>query len=197
MQYVARVTDEDATKALIAQTQSRDAIGRVGRQLQQQYLMPWMRAYAEWLTLECVTPPKTPVRQTNARRLSRCPVSREHLRALEQRADFMAYCEELAKGPLEQARARFASRLPDYVDSHYEALDLARTAKDYNAMGRLAEPALDRVFPKKAENVVATQVTITLSPAQTKAITSAYEAPPLLVSEVVPEPAADDDSDAS
>ena len=113
--------------------------------------------------------------------LARAPVTIHQLRLLEVREDFVAYCDELAKGPLEAARAKFASAFPTYVEAHRKALDSAVSAGDYKAIGALAEPVLDRVYPKKAENVAATQVNITLTPAQTQGMGVAYSAPLLLV----------------
>ena len=114
------------------------------------------------------------------------------LRELEERPDFVKYCDELAKGPLEQARAKFVRHFPEYIEAHAEALDTARRAGDYTAVARIAEPVLDRVVPKKAEGVTATQVTIMLTPQQIAGV-SAYTAPPMLVQDATPEPPAPDD----
>jgi hypothetical protein len=148
-------------------------------------LRPWMYAYAEWLVLGCVGPPSQAQRLAKARALAHSPVNGGHLRLLSARPDFIAYQRELERGPLEAARAKFVSAFPEYVDAHREALDMARDKLDYSAMARIAEPVLDRVVPKRSEAVAATQVNITLTPAQLGSL-DADEAPPLLVSEVVP-----------
>ena len=161
---------------------------RVGRTIRYgTALTPWMLAYAEWLVLECVVPPKLVHRTTRARGLARAPITIHQLRLLEVREDFVAYCGELAKGPLEAARAKFASSFPTYVEAHRKALDSAVSAGDYKAIGALAEPVLDRVYPKKAENVAATQVNITLTPTQLQGMT-AYAAPLLTVEEADAQP---------
>lgn len=147
-------------------------------------LYPWMRVYAEWLTLECLEPPKVSQRTGKARSLAHAPLNIDHLKQLEARADFVAYTRDLENGPLERARNRFQAAFPEYVEAHKEALDLARDAKDYNAVARIAEPILDRVLPKKSENAAAASVTIVLAPEQMKAIAT-YEAPAMLVDTVV------------
>ena len=158
---------------------------KTGRQVRSDVLMPWMQAYGEWLILECIDPPKRSERIRRARGLARAPVTDRHLYILEERADFLAYCDELRRGPLERARAKFAQALPTYIERHREALDIATDAKDYNAMARIAEPALDRVFPKKVEGgVVATQVIIQMSDTQMRGVGAAYVAPPILVTEL-------------
>lgn len=159
---------------------------RTSRQVRDtSHMLLWMRTYAEWLSLECLRPPSIPVRMARARGFARQPVTRPQLRLLEQRADFVAYCAELKRGPLEAARLKFASRFPEYVDAHYEALEQARIAQDYKAVAQIAEPVLDRIMPKKGEGTVAPSVTIVLSPGQQAGLAS-YTAPDMLVDEVPP-----------
>ena len=192
--YIARVPDDPqlllpAPLDVSAPLGRRDAILATGRQIRDaRVLKPWMRAYAEWLMLACELRPKASVRRSRAAGLARAPVGLNHLRLLEQRTDFVSYCEDLAAGPLEAARARFVSRFPEYIEAHHEALTLARGEGDYRAMAQIAEPVLDRVMPKKSEAAAAAQVTIVLTPEQLQRSTTAYAAPPLLVSVVEPPP---------
>lgn len=144
--------------------------------------MPWMQAFAEWLCLECLEYPSTTARRVNARRLAHAPVSNLQLKLLEERDDFVAYCDALRAGPLEQARAKFVSAFPTYIERHREALDLATQAGDYTAMARIAEPVLDRVVPKKAEFGSVAAITIQLTPQQTQGVMT-YSAPELIVEE--------------
>ena len=128
-----------------------------------------MFAYAEWLVLECDERPTRTQRLVRAKGFARAPVYDRVLRELEERPDFVKYCDELAKGPLEAARAKFQKAFPTYIEAHAEALDSARRAGDYTAVARIAEPVLDRVIPKKAEGMgAAAAVTIILSPGQLK-----------------------------
>lgn len=176
----------DSTSSNLPAPQSeRDAVAATGRQVRyERVLRPWMLAYAEWLMLECIERPTRTARRVRARALARAPISDTALRELEQRKDFADYCDELAKGPLEQARARFAAAFPTYVEAHAEALDLARRAQDYTAAARIAEPVLDRIIPRKVEGVTApTAVTIVLTPQQAAGV-RAYAAPVITVEAV-------------
>lgn len=165
----------------------RENMKRTSRQIKYStVLTPWMLAYAEWLTLECLDPPKIVLRTSRARELSRSPVASSGIRDLEARLDFRAYCNELARGPLERARAKFVAAFPEYISAHRDALDSARSVGDYRAMAQIAEPVLDRVYPKKAEGMQAQQVTIVLSPTQQQGVSAAYAAPLLIVDEPTP-----------
>ena len=149
-----------------------------------------MFTYAEWLVLECDERPTRTQRLVRARGFARAPLYDRVLRELEERPDFVKYCDELAKGPLEAARAKFQKAFPTYIEAHAEALEGARRAGDYTAVARIAEPVLDRVIPRKVEGMgAAAAVTIVLSPGQLAGIASiAIEPAPLLVDEVVIEP---------
>ena len=187
----AEVRARDAESTASVRTEGeRAALRRVGDQIRHSpSLYPWMRAYAEWITVGCVEPPKISSRLSKARGFARAPVSSSQLKLLEARPDYITSCKDLESGSLERARARFAAAFPEYVDAHREALDLARDAADYNAIARITEPVLDRVIPKKSDAVAAAQVTVVLAPEQMKAIAT-YEAPPVLVEAVAePEPA--------
>lgn len=152
-----------------------------------------MCAYAEWLTLECLEVPSIASRQVNARRLARLPMTPKQLKELERREDFAAYVEELRKGPLEAARAKFLNAFPTYIDRHREALDLATQAKDYAAIARITEPVLDRVIPKKAEAMTGASVVVHLSVGQLAGL-QGYAAPAVAVEEVIAEVVPDDDA---
>lgn len=180
--------DSKAIEAREAPSSGRDALQKVGRQIRySSQLMPWMLAYAEWLILECIEPPKAVERTKRARGLARAPVSLNQIRLLEQRDDFVSYCDDLRKGPLEQARARFQSAFPTYIERHRLALDIATDARDVNAIARLTEPVLDRVMPKKSEAAAAPMVQIVLTPAQLQSV-AAYSAPEMTVEAEVVEP---------
>lgn len=179
----------DSTLLAPAPASTREALLATGRDIRhERVLKTWMLAYAEWLQLECTERPTQTSRRVRARALARAPISNEALRVLETRDDFVKYMDELAKGPLEAARAKFASAFPSYVEAHAEALHGARLAGDYSAVARIAEPVLDRIIPKKMEAAAATAVTIILSPGQLKGFVE--YAPAELVCEVA-EPVAE------
>ncbi len=125
-------------------------------------LTDWMLAYAEWLA-SCVNPPSRTERRVQLSQLSRRPVAANHVAQLEERKDFRRYFEDLCKGPLERARAKFQAKFPKYVQAHEDALDMAIEAGDYKAVPAFTIPALDRVSPKKSETGAAVQFNVTLS----------------------------------
>src|SRR5579859_5804889 len=86
-------------------------------------MLPWMLAYAEWLVTS-IRPPSCTERRVKLAELARRPAARVHVEGLEHRKDFQRYVEQLQKGPLEEARAKFMARLPKYIKSHEEALDM-------------------------------------------------------------------------
>lgn len=187
-QTANRVIREVTADVGIVTEGQRAALRRIGDQIRYSpALYPWMRAYAEWLTLECLEPPKISLRLNKARKFATAPVAGNQLKLLEARPDFVTYVRELQLGPLERARERFQAAFPEYVEAHREALDQARDAGDYNAVARIAEPVLDRVMPKKSDGGVAAQVTITLSPNQLAGVSASYEAPKMIVDEVIAE----------
>lgn len=180
--------------AIVAEGENA-ALKRVGNQIRHSpALMPWMLAYAEWLTLECLIPPKVSSKIAKARGFARAPVAAAQLKVLEARLDFQAYQRELERGPLEAARAKFLAAFPEYVTAHKDALTLATEAKDYRAMAQIAEPVLDRVMPKKSEAPAATTVNIVLTPQQVQSV-AAYRAPEVsVVEETVVDAEVTDDS---
>ena len=189
---VKKLQEMERRLAEAALPSERVSVRRAGEQIRFGPLQPWMFAYGEWLMLGCLQPPPRSQRTAKCRSLSRMALTDRQLRLLEAREDFTKYCDELAKGPLEEARAKFVRHFPEYIEAHAEALDSARRAGDYTAVARIAEPVLDRVVPKKAEGVTAAQVTVMLTPQQIAGV-STYIAPPMLVQEATPEPLAPDD----
>ena len=147
-----------------------------------------MFAYAEWLVLECDERPTRTQRLVRAKGFARAPVYDRVLRELEERPDFVKYCDALAAGPLEEARAKFMAKFPTYVEAHAGALESARLANDYTAVARIAEPVLDRIIPRKVEGTTApTAITIVLTPQQAAGI-RAYAAPAIAIEAIEPGP---------
>lgn len=149
-----------------------------------QHLRPWMLNYAEWLVM-CPERPTRTACATQSCLLSRAKIGYAMVRNLEMRPDFIAYCEELQRGPFERARAKYLSRLPEYIDAHKDALDKAQAAGDYRTVAQIAESAIDRVAPKRQEAVAATQVTVVLSPHQLAGFQQYTPAP--VEAEIVPD----------
>lgn len=151
-------------------------------------LRNWMLRYAEWLFAQTVEP-SWKGRQVMANKFANLTIPHQRLSDLEAREDFQDYLAELAKGPLERARARMIRRMPAYVNKHWWAATKAQEAGDYKALAAIAEPILERVLPRKQEAVAATQVNITLSPGQ---LAGLQQFTPLAIeAETVEPPAAD------
>ena len=117
-------------------------------------------------------------------------LGRHALYTLEARDDFQRYLDDITRGPVEQARAKYLRRLPEAVDAYWESLDQARAKKDYTAVAQIVAPAIDRVVPRKQEAVAATQVNIVLSPSQLAGIQH-YDAPTIETEIVEAEPEQD------
>ena len=193
LRYLARVTDDPnssptpslpapspaAPDPLPSRSRGTRASAAAGRDARHgTVLRPWMRAYAEFVMLEATPETTQHTRIQRARQLSRLPLSRSALAALEAREDFQAYCDELRAGPVELARTRFASRFPEYVEAHFDALKAAQTADDYRAVAQITEPVLDRVYPKKGDSAaVAAQINVVLTSEQAAGFSETYEAP--------------------
>lgn len=179
-----RRADDVEMEGKISESQ-RNAVRRMGDAVRYApHLKPWMQAYAEWLTLAVTHDPTITERRAKVGKLAHLPITTKQLKLLEARPDFITYVRDLRAGPLEQARERFMRAYPEYIDAHKEALDLARDARDYTAIARIAEPVLDRVVSKKSEGTAAAAVTIVLAPNQLQAMAT-YEAPTMLVDTVV------------
>jgi hypothetical protein len=151
------------------------------------HLRPWMRTYAEWLALQ---PGKPGWREKIAivNRIAHDKVSKRAVRFLEARADFIAYYDKFATGAQTAARAKLESETPWYVEQHRLGLEAAISKGDHKAIPTFTTPILERVWPRREGPMVATQVTIHLSPRQQADLSQ----PPaeLLDAEIVEDPPA-------
>lgn len=148
-------------------------------------LRPWMKTYAEWMALQ---PGRLGRKERTkvANKLAKDKVSQRALQFLEKRADFLAYHDRFAAGAVSQARAKLEAESPWYVEQHRRGLERAIKAKDYKAITNFTTPVLERVWPRREGSVIATQVTIHLSPRQQTELSQSE--PQLLPAEIVPEP---------
>lgn len=129
----------------------------------QPVLSPWMMAYAEFLATSPY-PPGYSERRAKLGELSNRAIAKTHLAALEGRPDFQKYRDQVARGPLEQARAKYLSRLPKYADAYDQAIDGLVEAKEWKEVASAIAPAVDRIWPKRTDAETAVQVNVTLSP---------------------------------
>ena len=138
-------------------------------------LLPWMLVYAEWLAL-CPYPPGYSERRAKLGELSKRAICRSHLTVLEGRPDFQKYAESCQRGPLEQARAKYLSRLPKYGDAYDQAIEGLVAAKEWKEVAAATAPAIDRIYPKRTEGDTAVQVNVTLTPERLAGFTEYVEA---------------------
>jgi hypothetical protein len=94
------------------------------------------------------------------------PVRYQAVRYLRERPEYRAFCEALRSQGYEAARQLFTSQALDYVSLHMWGAQRAKEKDDVRALPAFTVPALDRVMPKHDAPIVATQVTITLTPRQ-------------------------------
>ena len=129
---------------------------------QQTVLMPWMQRVAIWEAGQNGRVRNEAVRLV-AEEMSGLRVSKPMARELRARADYQAYRDQFRGDEMAQVRAKWLHKAQDYVDAHHAALLLAKEAKDYVQMAKIAEPVLDRVAPKQEEQAeVAPVIHITL-----------------------------------
>jgi hypothetical protein len=136
--------------------------------IQQGALLPWMKALAEWHAVQPGTPKAAQVLAT-ANKLCGHLLTPEKLKLLLTRSDWMAYREEMALDELARARRRLEHRLDEYLDAHQWALREAKGAGDYKAVAAIADPVMDRAWPKRDVGSQTAQTIIVNLPGHTPA----------------------------
>lgn len=87
-------------------------------------------------------------------------IPRTHVKGLLSREDWWQYREELALDEQKRVRRKIEQTLEEYVDTHYWALQAAKQAGDYGVAAKIAEGAIDRVWPKREEQTNRNQTII-------------------------------------
>lgn len=113
-------------------------------------LKPWMRRLAEWHAT-IGTPVKPKECTQVARRFAAFHVPRAVVNAVMAREDWLAYREEMALDEQGRLKRMVEDRLQVYLDSHYEALLESKKEKNWKTVAQIAEPMMDRVWPKRDE----------------------------------------------
>lgn len=131
-------------------------------------LLPWMKALAEWHATQPGTPKKAQVLAI-AMKLSGQALTPDTLALLLSRDDWMAYREEMALDELARARRRLEHRLDEYMDAHLWALQSAKKEGDYKAVAMIADPVMDRAWPKRDVGSQTAQTIIVNLPGTTPA----------------------------
>lgn len=142
-----------------------------------------MKALAEWHAVQPGTPKQAQVIAL-AQQLSGQPLRPETVKALTTRNDWLSYREEMALDELARAKRRLEHRLDEYMDAHLWALQTAKKEKDYKAVAAIADPVMDRAWPKRDVGSQTAQTIIVNLPGGQTAETHLLE--PLSDVEVVP-----------
>ena len=148
-------------------------------------LRPWMKKLAEWSGTEEKEPSFKAYCQV-ATQLAGVKLAAPMVRHLIWREDWREYRKTFASDLIGKARRKVEQRVGEYVDTHYEALKASRQniASDPKTAAGIAEPILDRVWPKKEELAAAqTTVIVNLAPTQKMETVLEYEILPCEVVE--------------
>lgn len=140
---------------------------RINRNLpgQAKPLEKWHMAYAEWdVTRGRGNLPESQ-HLAQASLFAGRAVTAPELRSLRYRSVAYKQYRTLVSNSeyVQAARKRFEAMMLPAVDAHHRAIELAVAAEDYKAIPALTVPVLDRIVPKRDQNLSATQVNITLS----------------------------------
>ncbi len=141
-------------------------------------LLPWELLYAEWL----VRLPKRPsisVQIAAATDLAReagvlddeSYISQQDLKRTRLRKTWIRYYKDLQSEGMKKARRMLVEHAPQYADAHIWSLWQARKHGDYKATAVIAQPMLDRAFPKHADGPQ-TAIQVNLTVAQADALTA-------------------------
>ncbi len=135
------------------------------------HLHAWQYAFAEWLANHIDKRLPLSEQVTKAQELANefsLTVSERDLRALKSRKPFRDYLADMRDDAEKRARSMIRASLPEYVGAHRKALKLAADKEDFRAMASIAEPMIERAWPRRDAIQQNTQINITLSPAQQK-----------------------------
>ena len=180
------LTPED--KVALAELSGRLRKGRIAMQVRDSSrLRPWMRVFAYW---DAFTP-KTTLAESllKASFLAKDQVSKQQLRLLRSRPDYLELRQRYEDGGANAALEMLKADLPFYMESHRKGLEMAMAAEDYNAIPKFTIHPMEIVHPRR-HDLMAQQVTVNvmLSSKQEKLMLSER---PVIEAEVV-EPSSDE-----
>ena len=135
------------------------------------HLHAWQHAFAEWLAYHIDKSLPLSEQLTKAQEIANefsLTVSERDLRALKARKPFREYLADMRDDAEKRARSMIRASLPEYVGAHRKALKMASDKEDFRAMATIAEPMIERAWPRRDAAQINTQIVITLSPAQQK-----------------------------
>lgn len=112
-------------------------------------LRQWMKGYALWIVSQSPLP-NVKVRAARIGVMSKHKAGVSHVKALEARADFQAFVDELQGSQVNQARAAYEEMFPLMTEAQKVALQAAiDDPKMFKSVARVVEGMTERVWPRK------------------------------------------------
>lgn len=131
-------------------------------------LEPWQRDFCHWLSLHPRS--RYPDQLDAASALASTSVTLDELKRMKARKPWREMWFKLRgayEDEINSAKEKYAKMAVKAATIHDEMLDIVRKDKDTRAAPPLLIPLLERAWPKQSDGpTVATQINITLSPAQ-------------------------------
>jgi hypothetical protein len=123
------------------------------------------KRYAEWLatTVEMPTPSE---RLEKYREFRQRKVALSTMQGIERSDAFRYYFDDIVVDERRRAAKMFDANSPKGVAAHFQGLEMAMENSDYRAVPSFTVPVLDRVIPKKPDQVQAMQVVVNVTPEQ-------------------------------
>ena len=145
-------------------------------------LLPWELLYAEWL-VRLPSRPSIDVQIASATELAReagvldddSYITQQDLKRTRLRKVWKRYYTDLQSAGMKKARRMLVEHAPQYADAHIWSLHQARKHGNYKATAVIAQPMIDRAFPKHADGPQ-TAIQVNLSVQQADALTAPVSA---------------------
>lgn len=154
----------------VQKARERLAKRRADELIPRRRLLPWQMAFAEWLALHPLARVSKETQLDKANELLTKTgfdgdeqITADELETLKRRVVFREYRDEVGKTSLNAARRMLRERYPFYVEAHWDGLQMAQKAKDYQAIPKYTTPILDRVEPKQVDAGAQTAVAVSIS----------------------------------
>jgi len=143
-------------------------------------LRPWMKRLAEWAATQSGKPTAKQYRDM-ASQFAGIKIAAHMARLLVFRQDWMDYRDGIIADEVGLARLQLRQRAGEYMETHYQAMKAAASnvSQDPGTAAKIAEPVMDRIWPKKEErDIAATTVIVNLAPHQNVKEVVEYEVLP-------------------
>ena len=138
--------------------------------LSQSGLKPWAQAFCVWLNSQAIHP-RLVTQLEHAQQLSGdAGLTLPALKQFKKHALFRELNDRLEHSVLEVAKLRAELYTDRAIQHHNDSLEGVVKEKRYDEVPKFTSPYFDRVWPKKQEQVQATQIVIQMTPQQKHAL---------------------------